>query len=63
MKIINKETKEKFEILGFISGNVLAPGLFSKAGTECCIVANIKTKEIIRIEINKLVKDYEYCKD
>lgn len=59
MKIKNKETKEIYEILGFISGNVLAPGLFSDVGTECCIVANIKTKKIERIITQELVKDYE----
>jgi len=62
MEIINKKTKEKFIILGFISGNVLAPGLLSQAGTECCVVTNVKTKEIKRLEINKLVKDYDYFK-
>jgi len=59
MRIINKKTKEVYEVIGFISGNVLAPGLLSARGMECCIAANVKTKKIERIDTNKLIKDYE----
>lgn len=60
MKIINKKTKEVFEVIGFISGSILAPGgLLSARGSECCIAANVKTKKIERIDTNKLIKDFE----
>lgn len=49
-QIINKKTKEKFIILGFLA----------EMAQSYCVIANLKNKEIKQILKKELFKDYEY---
>jgi len=47
--IVNKKTKEKFIILGFLA----------EMAVSYCVIANVKTKQILTIDKRDLLKNYE----
>jgi len=53
MKIINKKTKEVYEVISSIS---------CIPNQDDVLIGNVKTKELILIPTFKIVKDYELYK-
>ena len=52
MKIIHKETKEVYEVIGLPSSATLMDVFI-------CLLGNVKTKELTIVKGSKILKDYE----